>query len=106
MKGEDQKTERFEMRAPTRLLSSVDDWRRHQPDLPSRSEAIRRLIETGLKGAQLASPAAGGPPGGSTKGKTAAPRPKKPTVPPRKTSPARSLSRLDQIRALREQGAG
>jgi hypothetical protein len=29
-------------------ISAVDDWRRVQPDLPSRSEAIRRLIEAGL----------------------------------------------------------
>jgi len=27
----------------------VDDWRRKQGDLPSRSEAIRRLVELGLK---------------------------------------------------------
>jgi hypothetical protein len=29
-------------------LRSVDEWRRQQPDLPSRAEAIRRLIELGL----------------------------------------------------------
>jgi hypothetical protein len=28
--------------------ASIDDWRRLQPDLPSRSEAIRRLIEKAL----------------------------------------------------------
>jgi hypothetical protein len=27
----------------------IDEWRRRQPDLPSRSEAIRRLVELGLK---------------------------------------------------------
>jgi len=27
----------------------VDDWRRRQPDLPSLSEAIRRLIDLALK---------------------------------------------------------
>jgi metal-responsive CopG/Arc/MetJ family transcriptional regulator len=31
------------------LLRSIDDWRRKQPDLPSRSEAIRRLIGQALK---------------------------------------------------------
>jgi metal-responsive CopG/Arc/MetJ family transcriptional regulator len=31
------------------MLAAVDDWRRQQPDLPSRSEAIRRLVERGLK---------------------------------------------------------
>jgi hypothetical protein len=27
------------------FLASVDDWRRQQPDLPNRSEAIRRMVE-------------------------------------------------------------
>jgi len=30
-------------------LATIDDWRRQQPDLPSRAEAIRRLVELGLK---------------------------------------------------------
>jgi hypothetical protein len=29
-------------------LAAVDDWRRKQPDLPNRPEAIRRLIEQAL----------------------------------------------------------
>jgi metal-responsive CopG/Arc/MetJ family transcriptional regulator len=32
------------------LVRQIDEWRRRQPDLPSRSEAIRRLVEAGLKG--------------------------------------------------------
>ena len=31
------------------LVAGVDAWRREQPDLPSRSEAIRRLVEQALK---------------------------------------------------------
>lgn len=31
------------------LLSQLDDWRRREDDLPTRPEAIRRLIEAGLK---------------------------------------------------------
>jgi hypothetical protein len=31
------------------MLSAVDAWREAQPDRPSRSEAIRRLVERGLK---------------------------------------------------------
>jgi hypothetical protein len=27
----------------------LDDWRRTQVDLPSRAEAIRRLVESGIK---------------------------------------------------------
>lgn len=46
----DLKTKRFEMVASERWVSAVDDWRRAQPDLPSRAEAIRRLVETGLQG--------------------------------------------------------
>jgi hypothetical protein len=29
-------------------VGEIDEWRRQQPDLPTRSEAIRRLIEEGL----------------------------------------------------------
>jgi len=29
-------------------VTRIDDWRRNQPSLPSRSEAIRRLVEMGL----------------------------------------------------------
>jgi len=29
-------------------LEAIDEWRRQQPDLPSRAEAMRRLIERGL----------------------------------------------------------
>jgi hypothetical protein len=32
------------------LAKALDDWRRKQDDLPGRPEAIRRLIEMGLKG--------------------------------------------------------
>lgn len=30
-------------------IKSLDDWRRKQEDLPGRPEAIRRLVEIGLK---------------------------------------------------------
>lgn len=39
---------RFEMRAPNEWLRKVDEWRRQQPDIPPRAEAIRRLVERGL----------------------------------------------------------
>jgi metal-responsive CopG/Arc/MetJ family transcriptional regulator len=48
-------TEPRDQRVPIMLTATelriLDDWRRHQTDLPSRSEAIRRLIEAGLKAA-------------------------------------------------------
>jgi hypothetical protein len=40
---------RFEMRIDPKTLSRVDEWRRKQADLLSRAEAIRRLVELGLK---------------------------------------------------------
>jgi uncharacterized protein len=43
------KTERFEMRISEELLASIDEWRRHEPDIPPRAEAIRRLVQIGLK---------------------------------------------------------
>jgi uncharacterized protein YfbU (UPF0304 family) len=44
------KTERFEMRLEQTTLDRVDAWRAKQFDMPSRADAIRRLIETGLEG--------------------------------------------------------
>ncbi len=32
------------------LLKMLDDWRREQPDVPSRPEALRRLAEQVLRG--------------------------------------------------------
>jgi len=43
-----QKTERFEMRLDQGTLDQMDKWRSSQSDLPSRAEAVRRLIELGL----------------------------------------------------------
>jgi hypothetical protein len=37
-------------------IVALDDWRREQPDLPSRPEAIRRLIEAGLKATKAEPP--------------------------------------------------
>jgi hypothetical protein len=31
------------------MLERLDDWRRAQPDLPSRPEALRRLAEQALR---------------------------------------------------------
>ena len=37
------------MRVDPAWMKRIDDWRRKQDDLPSRAEAIRRLVETALK---------------------------------------------------------
>ena len=41
-------TERFEMRLDEDILTRVDQWRGEQDDVPSRAEAMRRLVEVGL----------------------------------------------------------
>jgi metal-responsive CopG/Arc/MetJ family transcriptional regulator len=38
------------LRIQPALLTAIDDWRRHQNDIPGRSEAIRRLVEQALAG--------------------------------------------------------
>lgn len=42
------KTERFEMRLDLDMLERVDSWRSKQSDIPSRAEAVRQLIDSGL----------------------------------------------------------
>ena len=49
------KSERFEMRLSPELIAQLDQWRREQPDLPPRAEAVRRLIELGLIGSAVRS---------------------------------------------------
>jgi hypothetical protein len=44
---EDQ-SQRFQIRGSPAFFKSVDKWRREQPDLPSRAEAFRRLVEQAL----------------------------------------------------------
>jgi hypothetical protein len=42
-------SEAVTVRMATDALREIDDWRREQEDLPGRPEAIRRLVERGLK---------------------------------------------------------
>jgi AMMECR1 domain-containing protein len=42
-------TEAVNVRLAVASLKEIDDWRRKQDDLPGRPEAIRRLVELGLK---------------------------------------------------------
>lgn len=39
----------FQMRVSEDFLRTVDDWRRRQTDVPSRAEAIRRMVELAAK---------------------------------------------------------
>ena len=45
---EEQKTFRLNMVIEPSLVAAIDDWRKQQVDLPSRSEAIRRLVAEAL----------------------------------------------------------
>jgi hypothetical protein len=45
----DTETRRLNLVAPASWVRKIDDWRRHQPDLPNISEAIRRLVDAGLE---------------------------------------------------------
>jgi hypothetical protein len=42
-------TERVQIVAPRTWIEKIDEWRRQQPAIPSRSEAIRVLVEQALK---------------------------------------------------------
>ena len=41
--------QRIQLVASSEFSKTVDEWRRGQSDLPSRSEAIRRLVDLGLR---------------------------------------------------------
>jgi hypothetical protein len=43
------KTERFELRLDEDVLDRVDTWRAEQDDQPSRAEAIRQLVQAGMR---------------------------------------------------------
>ena len=43
----------FQMRTSELFLSLLDDWRRSQPTIPSRSEAIRLLVERAIRGEKM-----------------------------------------------------
>ncbi len=43
------KTHLLQLRASQDFVKSLDNWRRKQTPIPSRSEAIRQLTTAGLK---------------------------------------------------------
>ncbi|WP_188854810.1 hypothetical protein [Aureimonas glaciei] len=44
----DSETGRIQIVAPASWLARVEEWRRSQPKIPSRSEAIRVLVDQAL----------------------------------------------------------
>jgi hypothetical protein len=47
---------RVEIRLNAALVAAVDEWRRRQPDLPPRAEAVVRLVEMSLETAAKRKP--------------------------------------------------
>lgn len=43
-----QSHERHQIIIATELMRRIDDWRRKQPEIPNKSEAIRKLVEIAL----------------------------------------------------------
>lgn len=41
-------THQLQTRVTAEFLAKLDGWRREQPDIPTRTEAIRRLVEKAL----------------------------------------------------------
>ena len=41
-------TERFQLVAPATWFERIEEWRRQQPRIPSKAEAIRILVDRGL----------------------------------------------------------
>jgi hypothetical protein len=52
-------TERFEMRASEAWIERLDEWRRQQPEIPSRGDAIRTLVDQALGSSAPAKTGAG-----------------------------------------------
>ncbi|MCO5129274.1 MAG: hypothetical protein M9932_01750 [Xanthobacteraceae bacterium] len=46
-------SQKLDQRIPVMMsgedVKAIDEWRRHQEDLPNRSEAVRRLVAMALK---------------------------------------------------------
>ena len=45
---EDSPTERVQVVAPASWVQRIEEWRRKQPRIPSKSEAIRLLVDKAL----------------------------------------------------------
>lgn len=43
---------RCELRLPAEFCSLIDDWRRKEDEIPSRTVALIRLVEIGLEAAK------------------------------------------------------
>lgn len=62
-------TEQVLVRMPRELFDRLDDLRRAAPDLPSRPEVVRRLVEKAIRTGLDATEPGGGQEGVNTSGK-------------------------------------
>jgi hypothetical protein len=46
---DESETERVQIVAPASWIRRIEEWRRAQPKIPSRSDAIRQLVDAGLE---------------------------------------------------------
>jgi len=46
--AEGPQTHQLQARVSKEFLAKLDEWRRAQPDIPTRTEALRRLVEQAL----------------------------------------------------------
>jgi metal-responsive CopG/Arc/MetJ family transcriptional regulator len=46
---DDKRNQRIPVMMSSDEVAAIDEWRRKHPNVSSRSEAIRRLVELGLK---------------------------------------------------------
>jgi hypothetical protein len=47
---------RIEVRLSPSQIAAVEDWRRHQPEIPPRAVAIVQLMEIGIEAEKKAKP--------------------------------------------------
>ena len=48
MKKDQEEVRRVNALVTPAWIKQIDEWRRHQPDIPTVSESIRRLVEIGI----------------------------------------------------------
>jgi hypothetical protein len=60
-------TERLNLAVSTDLIREIDDWRRLQPEIPSRAEAARLLIKRGIEADKPKGPGPTGDPSKSAR---------------------------------------
>jgi hypothetical protein len=56
MRAETEGMRPFQIRIDDAFFRALDDWRRKQEDLPTRAEAIRRLVAIGIEASAKRTP--------------------------------------------------